>query len=210
MEKKATYSTTNSYTTLNELSSATKHIWVVFHGIGYLSKYFVKYFENLPPTENYIIAPQAPSKYYLKDAYKYVGASWLTKENTEQDIDNVLNYLDAVMAQEVIPSNSRLIVLGFSQGVSIALRWVAKRRIMCDQLVLYAGGVPKELHAQDFNFLEEKTKVSFIAGKNDVYLTQERTAQEKSKIETLFNGKAHYTFFDGGHEFKEEIITDLI
>ena len=39
-------------------------------------------FEILYPTENYIICPQAPSKFYLGEDFKHVGACWLTKEDT--------------------------------------------------------------------------------------------------------------------------------
>ena len=82
----------NTYETLNDFTDETKNVWIVFHGIGYLSKYFLKYFDELNPLDNYIIAPQAPSKYYLNSSYKHVGASWLTKENTETEINNNLNY----------------------------------------------------------------------------------------------------------------------
>ncbi|MGB3152211.1 MAG: esterase, partial [Maribacter sp.] len=136
--KSITYNSTNTYETLNELTGKTKNIWIVFHGIGYLSRYFLKYFDELPREENYIIAPQAPSKYYLKNEYKYVGASWLTKENTDQEIKNVLSYMDALLEAEQISENSNLIVFGFSQGVSIALRWLAKTKLNCSKLILYA------------------------------------------------------------------------
>ena len=92
--KNVTYKTTNTYETLNEINSNTKRVWLVFHGIGFLSRFFLKYFNELPKEENYILAPQAPSKYYLKNEYKHVGASWLTKENTAIETENLFNYLD--------------------------------------------------------------------------------------------------------------------
>ena len=82
-EKTVTYQSKNIYMTLNTLTPKTKNVWLAFHGIGYLSKYFARYFDVLDPEENYIIVPQAPSKYYLGNDYKYVGASWLTKEQTK-------------------------------------------------------------------------------------------------------------------------------
>ncbi|WP_228027901.1 alpha/beta hydrolase [Costertonia aggregata] len=113
--------------------------------------------------ENYIIAPQAPSKYYLKNDYKHVGASWLTKENTVLETKNVVSYLDAVLRSENIPDNINLIVFGFSQGVSIAMRWVAKRQLKCSKLILYAGVIPNELSPKNFDFLSEnETDVHII------------------------------------------------
>lgn len=210
-EKTVTYSSSNCYSTLNSLSGTTENVWVVLHGIGYLSRYFLKHFEGLPADKNYVIAPQAPSKYYLGKAYTHVGASWLTKENTQMEIDNVMAYLDAVMTSENIPDTCNVIVLGFSQGVSIATRWVAKRKLRCSQLVLYAGGIPNELEPSDFEFLlNNNTKITVIVGDEDEYLTEERRRTESEKIEKLFDGKAKQLIFEGGHEVKMELINDLI
>lgn len=210
-EKEVSYTTTNTYKTLNILTNKTKKVWIVLHGIGYLSKYFIKYFDELSTDENYIIAPQAPSKYYLKNQYKYVGASWLTKENTILETNNVLAYLDSVIAAENIPDSCELLVFGFSQGVSIATRWVASRQLKCAKLVLYAGGIPKELTPKDFNFLnEQQTEISIIVGDKDQYITGEVLKSETQRIEELFEGKAKQQIFEGGHEVKKEIINELV
>ena len=209
--KSVTYNSTNTYETLNELNVKTKNVWIVFHGIGYLSRYFLKYFDELPQEENYIIAPQAPSKYYLKNEYKYVGASWLTKENTDQEIKNVLSYLDNVLEAEQIPDNKNFIIFGFSQGVSIAMRWLTRRKLNCSKLVLYAGGIPEELTGSDFQHLiENESEVHIIVGNTDEYLTPKRMEIESKKIEKLFHGKAHQLVFEGGHEIKKDIINALV
>jgi len=211
LEKHVHYSTSNTYVTLNQLTKDTKNVWLVFHGIGYLSRYFIPYFEHLPSKENYIIAPQAPSKYYLNNQYKHVGASWLTKENTAIEIQNVLSYTDAVFAMETIPLHCNLIVFGFSQGVSIAARWVAKNQLKCHHLVLYAGGIPKELTKKDFDFLEHNnTKVTSLVGDKDEYITPEILRSESKKIKVLFNGRADQHVFKGTHELKKQLISKLI
>lgn len=202
------YTSTNSYETLNELNEQTKNVWLVFHGIGYLSKFFLRYFDELNADENYIIAPQAPSKYYLKDSYKHVGASWLTKEDTLMETNNVFNYLDAVWEREKIPKQCKLIILGFSQGVSIALRYLAYRQLACDKLVIYAGGIPNELHRTHFNFLNT-TEVISIIGDKDEYLSQERLKEERKKLLSLFGQSIHHISFNGGHEVRKEIINQL-
>lgn len=209
-EKQSSYATTNTYSTLNTMGAKTENVWIVFHGIGYLSRYFINFFDELPTDENYFIAPQAPSKYYLNGQYKHVGASWLTKENTALEIENVLQYIDSVVLAEKLPSDLNLIVFGFSQGVSIAARWVAKRKIKCNRLVLYAGGLPNELKAKDFDFLEEnRTEVKVIVGDKDEYLTPERMESENRRIDELFSGKAKRLIFEGGHEIKKEIVNRL-
>ncbi|MEW2921918.1 esterase [Muricauda sp. ANG21] len=210
-EKTVTYSSQNTYLTLNPINQKTKNVWLVFHGIGYLSRYFATYFESLDPDENHIIVPQAPSKYYLKNEYKYVGASWLTKENTPLDIDNVLNYVDAVFEAEQIPEDLNIILFGFSQGVSIVMRWLVHKKIQLKALFLYAGGIPNELKKKDLEFLDlNTTTVKIIYGDSDEFLTADRLKSEKVKIETLFNGKAEIITFKGGHEVKPEIIQGLL
>lgn len=210
-EKQVTYRTSNIYETLNELTGKTKNIWMTFHGIGFLSRYFLKYFDELSPEENYIIAPQAPSKYYLKNEYRHVGASWLTKENTLLETKNVLAYLDAVFEAEKIPKSRNLILFGFSQGVSIALRWAAHRKLPFQHLVLYAGGIPNELGVDDLQFLiEQGTKVTVLVGNQDEYLNAEILKRESEKIEMLFQGTAEQRIFVGGHELKKELINTML
>ena len=178
--------------------------------MGHLSTYFIRYFNELPKEENYIIAPQAQSKYYLNDSYSHVGASWLTKNNTEEGIDNVLNYIDTVFKSEEVPEHCELMVLGFSQGVSVATRWIAQRKLICNHLVLYAGSLPNELNHTDFSHIQsDEIKVTYIIGTEDPYLNTKRKNLEVSKIERIFQGKANEIYFEGGHEVKKEIINAL-
>ena len=210
-EKTVAYPAENIYLTINSITPNTKNVWLAFHGIGYLSRYFSKYFSALNPEENYIIVPQAPSKYYLKDDYKYVGAGWLTKENTAMELQNVLRYVDAVFEAETIPLGLNLVLFGFSQGVSIAVRWMVQRKIRGGTLILYAGGIPNELTTEDFDFVDWDTlKVKIVYGDKDAYLVPERLEAERVKIETLFQGKAEIIPFNGGHEIKPEIIESLL
>ncbi len=211
VEKQISYTTTNSYSTLNQLTPQTKNVWFVLHGIGYLSRYFLKYFDELPPNENFIVAPQAPSKYYLNGAYTHVGASWLTRERTPGEIENVIHYLDQVYAAEAPPPHCKLILFGYSQGVSIATRWAARRKLPCDHLLLHSGGIPEELEGKDFDYLKEHgTDIRIIVGDKDQYLTEERRKSESKKIERLFQGRAKHLIFEGKHEIKKTIINTLM
>ncbi|RKR12917.1 putative esterase [Maribacter vaceletii] len=209
-EKKVSYTTTNTYETLNSLTTKTKNIWIVLHGIGYLSRYFIKHFDSLPPEENYIIAPQAPSKYYLNNKYRRVGTSWLTKENTTLETQNVLNYLNKVYQQENITDQHKVIILGYSQGVSIASRWVCYSKIQCNHLVLYGGIIPKELTKEKFsNLINNKTKITFFIGDKDEYITEAKRVLEEKRIQLLLDGKANIIVYDGEHAIKKEIIESL-
>ena len=209
-EKEISYQNSNTYSTLNTLSESTETVWFVCHGMGYLSRYFLKYFKGLDPTTNYIIAPQAPSKYYLPPAFKHVGASWLTRENTLKETENIMRYFDAVFANERIPDHVNLIVVGYSQGVSVAMRYITKRQLQCSQLVLMSGGIPKELTASDFDFLKGQAKVTLIYGTQDEYLDDERMQYEQNRVRELFGTDVTIIPFDDKHMVNVELINDLV
>ncbi len=208
-EKTVSYQVTNTYSTLNTLHSKTKTVWLVFHGIGYLSRYFIRLFESLDKEENYIIAPQAPSKYYKGDDYRKVGSSWLTKENTKTETKNVLSYVDAIMSAEKIPEQAMLIILGYSQGVSIASRWVASRKVNCDALVMISGGFPKELQKEDFMFLTNTTKITHIVGEKDPYFEIAKVEAEKIRVKEILP-QIEFRTHSGGHELDPKTLVNLL
>lgn len=205
-EKQISYEITNTYNTLNQRTERTKTVWLVFHGIGYLSRYFLKYFKHLDAEENFIIAPQAQSKYYLNGKYKHVGASWLTRENTELEIENMLNYLDAVFKAEDLAKVQNLNILGYSQGVSVATRFVARRKIECNNLIMHSGKLPQELNTDDFSFLKN-TNFSFIYGTEDEYLKSGVVKVEEDRLRKIFPKNLEIMTFKGGHKVNTELIS---
>lgn len=210
-EKEISYQITNTYTTVNKLTPKTKNVWFACHGIGFLSRYFATYFEALNPEENYIIAPQASSKYYLKNEYKHVGASWLTKENTQKEIENVMANLNAIYKAEQVPEHVNVYILGFSQGVSVALRWVARYKIPCTKLIIYAGSIPHELTTEDFEFINyDTTKIINVVGDKDEYLTEKRMQQELEKMQLLFGSNYSFNTFEGTHQMLGSVLLELV
>lgn len=208
-EKEIPYTTINSYSTLNKLTSSTKRVWFVCHGMGYLSRYFLKYFKGLDRESNYIIAPQAPNKYYQQPKM-HVGANWLTRDNTSLGMDNVLNYLDALFKAENLPlKNKEFIVLGYSQGVSVALRYLAKRQIQCDKLVIHSGGIPIELQPEDFFYLKANIRVFLVYGTQDEYLSNKRMEEELNKANALFSSSLEIRPFEGKHIVNIDFINNL-
>jgi predicted esterase len=202
-EKTVYYTHTNTYSTLNTFTQKTKNVWLVCHGMGYLSRYFIRYFNGLNHEENYIIAPQAASKYYQDKKFKYVGASWLTKENTALETQNVLEYLDTVWAEESVrwrDQDIKLILMGYSQGVSIITRWAASRKVNCKQFLLHSGAIPSELRPQDFEYLSPTTKVTYLYGDKDEYINEARKTEQQLKGTALFGNRLEVQVFDGVHE----------
>ncbi len=209
-EKNTSYLHTNTYVTLNELTDETTHIWLVFHGMGYLSKYFIHYFNGLDPQKHYVISPQAPSKYYQDSSFKRIGASWLTRENTKQETTNIMNYIDAIYETEIKNSNKKLVLMGYSQGVSIVTRWLAHSKVDCSHLVLHSGGIPTELVASDFEFLNADTAIRLVYGTTDPYINEERLNEQKEMANRLFKHNLEILPFEGAHVVNEAFINHLI
>ena len=208
-ENTISYQTTNSYSTLNSLSENTNNIWIACHGLGYLSRYFVRYFHVLHTDENYVICPQAPSKYYQGNGFKYVGASWLTKEQTALETENVLNYLDAMYRNERNSfENKRIILMGYSQGVSVVMRWMSKRNIACNDLVIHSGSIPKELKTTDFDNHRD-IKVHLIYGNKDEYINDDKLKHQLNFAKTLFPNQLKVYEFEGKHEVNSAILKKI-
>jgi len=210
IEKQVSYTTTNSYSTLNSLTQNTKNIWVCCHGLGYLSRYFIQYFKVLNANENYVIAPQAQAKYYQKQDFKHVGASWLTKEATALEMKNVIAYLDAVFTEEIEGKNKNLILMGYSQGVSIITRWLAAIKLQPKALFLHSGSIPKELKPEQFEYLNTNCKVNLLYGNKDQYITEEKLQAQKEIAQSLFKNRLHLYPFEGIHEVKPQLLADIM
>lgn len=205
-EKLLTFEATHPYEVLNTWGPQTKRVWVVFHGIGFLSRYFLRYFSGLDPAENYIVAPQAPSLYYLDQTYRHVGASWLTREHTARNMKNLLNYLEQLYKKESLERAPELVMMGYSQGVSVLCRWVALQRKTCDRMILYAGRVPEELGAEDFQHLPAATTVEVLEGDSDPFLPLKDRPEREKRLTGLFGSRLQLHPYQGGHELIKELL----
>jgi predicted esterase len=187
MVKTASYTHTNSYETLFELTNKTKNIWICFHGLGYLSTYFKRYLEGLDSNENYVIVLQAPSKSYLGKNFKHVGACWLTKVDTVQEMSNNLNYINEVLRLEDLLGDERVVLFGYSQGVSIATRFLKTYPHDIKALIMHSGSIPQELNVTDGRHFKKRCcRFIHIAGTLDEYVNNDIMEREQEKIALLF------------------------
>ena len=144
-EHHLTVQRTARYYTVGELSPATTHVWFCLHGFGQLATYFSRKFTDLVDDKTFIVVPEGLSRSYLDGSYNRVGASWLTREDKENEINDFLAYLNTLydsVLNERDRSSFHITVLGFSQGAAVACRWLnqptnqhrADRLILCTRL----------------------------------------------------------------------------
>lgn len=193
--------------TLGKLNSETKYVWLVCHGYGQLAYYFIQKFKL--PTDHYIVAPEALSRFYMEDKYEKVGASWMTKEDRLHEIEDYLSYLDSVYEQYIIDGlneNIQVVALGFSQGCSTISRWAANTCYRIDKLVM-VGGVP----AQELweNGSLKKYKAIINLGKEDTFFKGRNYDEIIEKTKIMFC-ELQPVIHDGGHILDERILKSIL
>lgn len=132
---------------LGQSEAEVSDVWLVVHGYGQLSNYFIQSFDIPALHSSLIIAPEGLHRFYLQRFSGRVGASWMTKEERHSDIEDYLHYLDAVYDKYIEPLGAqiRIHVLGFSQGTATVCRWLAHTKQHIDNLVLWSGMMPPDL-----------------------------------------------------------------
>ncbi len=198
------------YATYGNFSEQTQAIWVVFHGYGQLAQRFIRRFDILNPETHVVIAPQGLSKFYLKGTFSEVGASWMTKEDREIDIQNQQIYIQSVFQKEtqsIDLQHIKINILGFSQGVTTACRWALYHQIPFDKLVMWAGGFPHEITEKQI--LKPNAEIIALIGDQDSFYDSEMWEKQLQKIETYLK-KPQAFIYEGKHEISREILQKIV
>jgi len=198
---------TARYYTLGEAVSAPTDVWLVLHGYGQLAERFLQRFTPLDDGRTLVVAPEGLSRFYV-DAiteHRKVGASWMTREDRLNEIEDCVAYLDAVHDAVVRASgaaDAKLTVLGFSQGAATAARWAAAGHARVDRLILWAGVLPPELAAADGLSRLRAMRLVLVLGERDPLAQPEALAPQRAALERA--GVPHEILsFDGGHEIDD-------
>ncbi len=195
---------TAHYYTLGENNAKT--IWFVLHGYGYSAAHFIKKFEPILDKHILIVAPEGLSKFYLNGVGidGKVGASWMTKENRADEINDYVNYLNQLYAT-VLKDNAsaKINIVGFSQGGATACRWLANGKIKCANFILWASVFPEDMSFEKIIGVN----TFFLYGDKDKYVTEERIATQKEIFKKSgINIKT--TIFNGKHDVPESVLLE--
>lgn len=106
----------------SSLDSIPEQLILGFHGYGESAQIHMQRLLDLEPNKHRIACPQALHAFYNK--HGEVGHSWMTSEDRDLQIENNLAYMDHCISQlEAMAPIKKIWVLGFSQGVAMALRF---------------------------------------------------------------------------------------
>ena len=196
---------TARYFTLGSPERSTD-LWIVCHGYGQLAARFLERFRPIEADERCIVAPEGLSRFYLTESptERRVGATWMTREDRLQEIDDYVRYLDAVYAKTVT-GDARVTALGFSQGTATVCRWAALGSSRVDHLIVWGGEVPPDLELTRMRV----PRLTLVYGTRDEYFTPKIIAATESRLR---EHKISYESisFEGGHEIDAATLRRLI
>ena len=209
---------TARYFTLGAASAATRELWYVCHGYGQLAEEFIRHCAVLDEGTRLVVAPEGLNRYYrnpdpLRHKEGGVGATWMTSEARELEIDDYVGYLDQLHSSVAGAAAAagapalRIVVLGFSQGAATAARWVALGRVEAHELVLWGGLLPPDLGADGLRRVAA-VPLTVVYGTRDQYATSKILAAEEARLEREGLRPRRLTF-DGGHRLDDATLTAL-
>ena len=207
---------TARYYTMGPAGASVREVWVVCHGYGQLARYFLRRFAPLDDGTRLILAPEAMSRFYLGDpggshAKARVGATWMTREDRLNEIQDYVTYLDAVYQRAIATSpgaGARVVTLGFSQGVATACRWAALGASRVEALILWAERVPPDLDLATVADRLRRMRITLVAGADDPAIPAEAPAQERDRL-ARHGIPSEIMTFPGGHELDAETLRSI-
>lgn len=199
---------TARYYTMGYLNKNTKTIWIVFHGYMQSARFFINQLEVLKNDTTFIVAPEALSRAYVNGVSGKVGASWMTKEDRENEIADSIFYLNTLSKHILVnaPKPCAVKLLGFSQGVPALCRWYAQSDINAQQIILWCGTFPADMPL--YKGQKQWKNVHLVSASNDPYISSEKTEEQKTLLSSLgINFTEH--LFEGKHEIKTELLSRI-
>ena len=203
---------TARYHQLGTPSAATRRVWFVCHGYGQLAAYFIRHFAALAAADPglVIVAPEGLSRFYLQGYAGRVGASWMTRDDRQHEIEDQIGFLNQLAGHilDHCPAGVSVTVLGFSQGTATAGRWLVKSPFRPAHLVLWAGAFPPDTDSKTTEQLIKGLPITLVAGKHDEDFTPAAVAQQQAYLQQIGALLTVHTFA-GGHALNQEVIVQL-
>lgn len=183
-------------------------VLIALHGYGQLPQYFLKRFEPLLALGWTVIAPEGFHRFYREGTGGRVGASWMTKEDREADVQDYVRYLNQ-LTDHLELSDSKPTLLGFSQGVATAARWTCLGNVQIRRLICWAGVFPPDLDWYREIQPLLSTPIDVVLGDSDPYFNADLlTTTAKLFDEHSIPYRNHS--YPGGHAVDSSVLTQLL
>jgi predicted esterase len=199
------------YFQIGEANSSIKKVWMVFHGYAMLSEFFIKKFNVLNDGKTLIVAPEALNRFYITENFSRVGASWMTKEDRENDILENNRYIESLyrkVVEQIGHLNFELNVLGFSQGSPTGCRWVFSSPINVKNLLIWAGDIPKDTLIEKNKSKWADLNTYLVMGKKDQLITKE-LSDKFEKIISDYGLNYSLVRYEGDHRIFPDVLKSI-
>lgn len=197
------------YFTLGEWDEQTKNVLIAFHGYGQLGSFFSRHFDKVQE-DCLVVIPEGFHHFYLEGTSGRVGSSWMTKEDRLVDIENQSSYINAIIADLNLDLMSvNLIVLGFSQGVSTAIRWIVNNEIRPKKLITWAGSFPVDMEEKVLKNALNQIQFINIIGDEDPYFNPKNRKALEDWL-SLHDIKSRKLSFSGKHHLDSGVLKQVI
>ncbi|HET8770139.1 MAG TPA: hypothetical protein VFM71_04070 [Gemmatimonadaceae bacterium] len=191
--------------------AAVRELWIVLHGYGQLATEFAAIFgpQNVDDGTRLIVAPEGLSRFYdarskpEAHAEASVGASWMTREERTFEIEDQIAWLQQAFEAFVgpLPRTVPVTVLGFSQGVAAASRWVASGQVHASRLICWGAALAPELDIGPASPLR-RSQLYLVLGLRDRYASPERVTAERARLDAA-GLPYRFLSFEGGHRLDD-------
>ena len=174
------------YAVLEAPEPPATEIWFVLHGYNQLAHRFLRYFRPIHQGARCIVSAEGLHRQYIDHAARTVGASWMTSEDRQTDIEDYVAYLDRLHARVLdrggYPPNIRIVALGFSQGVHTLCRWLAFGAARIDRAVLWGETVPPDLDLAKHGGALAAADLQLVVGDDDEFFGAEAVAANEARL----------------------------
>ncbi len=226
---RVTVARTARYATVGAEPAQAARLWIAFHGYGHRAADFIAPVASVVPGDTRVVAPEGLSRFYLEmprpdgGHLARTGASWLTRDDREDELRDALGMLQAVVAREHAAITAArgappsLHVLGFSQGVAMSMRWVVQaaqnpalgRDARVHAHVLWAGGLAHDVPDAALRDAWQRTTLHAVWGSRDRFASEAARETARARFDAIGVVPQVHTF-EGGHRLDAVLLGDLL
>jgi predicted esterase len=227
--QRLTVARTARYATVGAAPADATQLWIAFHGYGHRAAEFVAPFAAVVPPGVRVVAPEGLSRFYLEMPrpdgrhLARTGASWLTRDDREDEVRDALAMVQAVVAREYAAIVSTrcerpaVCVLGFSQGVAMSMRWavVAPQNPALGphaplrRHVLWAGGLAHDVSDDALRTAWAATRVELVWGARDRFARDGAHELARARFEAIGVTPVLHQF-EGGHRLDTPLLGAML
>ena len=127
----------------------------------------------------------------------------MTREERTFEIEDQIAWLQQAFEAFVgpLPRAVPVTVLGFSQGVAAASRWVASGKVHASRLICWGAALAPELDVGPASPLR-RSQLYLVLGSRDRYASPDKVSAERARLDAA-DLPYRFLSFEGGHRLDD-------